>query len=149
MFISSYNTYNDISNLQKNNKNKSDRKGSVFTQYRQKSIKTFNNNALYIKPISYLYSSKTFNNKYRLQEQNSQKSQIKFTKLTSISHARDAYEESSKIYSFFKSTNISINQTPKINKNLPQELKKLKTENLRHTMLDTYIENDKYYKITA
>ena len=149
MFISSYNTYNGISNIKKNNNNKSSEKYSSFNLYNPESTKAFKKSTLYVKPISYLYDSKTFNNKYRLQKQDNPKNQIKFAKLTSLSDAKSAYEESSKIYSFFKTTNININQTPKIDKRLPEEIQRLKIKNLHRIMLNTYIENDNYYKITA
>ncbi|MDQ7059897.1 MAG: hypothetical protein Q9M43_01665 [Sulfurimonas sp.] len=72
-----------------------------------------------------------------------------FTQQNSLINSKGAYEGNSKMFSLFKLPSTSLNQTPSFEKTLPQEPKEVKELNMRHKMVNTYIANDNYYKVTA
>jgi len=150
MFVSSYNTYANISNLQKNSSVKTKEKKSDFSSFSSKYTKTLPLALADIKnkPVLSLYNSRTYSNKYKLQEQTQNSNQLIFNKIKSIKNANRAYTENSKVYYSF-SKHISLDQTPKIDKKLSPNIQKSKINITRHTMVNTYIQNDNYYKITA
>ena len=113
-------------------------------------------------PIDYVSTPLLLKNK---QEIESQKQQLqkspdkelvktkntltKFTAPNSLLNAKSAYESNSIMFSLFQKPNATLNQTPKIDETLALKTQEAKENNLRHLMVNTYIANDNYYKITA
>ena len=53
------------------------------------------------------------------------------------------------MFPIIKKPAFTLSQTPKIDEKLPLDVQEAKEKTLRHTMLNTYISNDNYYRITA
>jgi hypothetical protein len=150
MFVSSYNTYATVNNSPKVNKkdNVESKESSFASNLSTKTIspaRTTEN-----LPVNYISDYKILSNQQKL-DQNSQKTQEekKYSKINASVNAKDAYSENSKMFSFLLEPKASLDQTPKVNEKLPDDLQDAQEQNLRHTMVNTYIANDNYYKITA
>jgi hypothetical protein len=65
--------------------------------------------------------------------------------------AEQAYSEGVKKFAFaLRNTKVTtIDQTPKIDTTLPNEIQELKESKLRHKMVNTYLSNDRYYQLTS
>jgi len=159
MFVSSYNTYISTNSSEKTSKGKLQgaQNTSSYTPKKEEVTSTEpKNKAL---AIDYVASSKTFNNKLKIelqqrQLQNQSDTQTaktkdltsKFTNINSLESAKQAYNDNAKIFSLFKLPQPTLDQTPKIDKRAPSDIQE---KNLRDLMVNTYIQNDKYYQITA
>ena len=44
---------------------------------------------------------------------------------------------------------VTLSQTPSIDKKQSLDIQKIQEKNLRQTMVNTYLANDKYFQITA
>jgi hypothetical protein len=151
MFVSSYNTYINTSSSDKTNQRD--------TKTRKDESKTFNMGLMgssILKqhtstklPIDYISNPKSFSNQRKLQEQTKNQDEIKFKKLTNIKSAKSAYAENSTMFSFIRKPMSTLNQAYIIDKRLPKDIQELKEQNLRYTMVNTYLANDNYYRITA
>ena len=53
------------------------------------------------------------------------------------------------MFSLFQKPHATLDQTPKLENTIPKEPSDIKELNMRHKMVNTYIANDNYYKITA
>ncbi|MBC8236816.1 MAG: hypothetical protein H8E76_01170 [Helicobacteraceae bacterium] len=165
MFVSSYSTYIQSDFSSKESKQKLEKSGSASQDFSSKLAQTstpasgFASSSI---PIDYISRSQTHHNKQELEFQKEQlknpdNKEAKATKETlntfashnSLSSARNAYEASNKMYSLFPKQSITINQTPKMDTNLPQEAYEAKDSAMKHTMVNTYISNDNYYRLTA
>jgi len=169
MFVSSYNTYISTVATNKHTREKEvDSKSSTSQSSKVFEIPKTELQALSNLPVDYILKSKTFNNKLELkrqefelanpQKQDSPQTQVKnnsqitsflskeflFTK--TILSAKKAYEDNSKTFSLIKVPGNTQDQTPKIDTRLPIDEQELQ---MRHTMVNTYIDNDRYYKVTA
>ena len=164
MFVSSYNTYVQTDTSLKNSKQRLEKGDSGSSSFNEKlTQKTpFTNLSNSNIPIDYISKSQAHANKQELEFQKEQlkspdNTSSKETKNTlntfsahnSLTSAKNAYENTNKVYSVFPKQSLSIDQTPKMDKNLPQEAQEAKELTMRHTMVNTYISNDKYYQITA
>lgn len=150
MFVSSYNTYVNVNNSQRIEKKDTPQKqGESFAQ--TLSSKTVPSLSLAPQlPVNYISNYKALSNQQKLQQDTEQhKEKTKFTKINATVSAKEAYTDNSKIFSFLVRPKATLDQTPKIDKKLPQEIKEIKENNLRHTMVNTYLANENYYKITA
>ncbi|MCD6432478.1 MAG: hypothetical protein J7L21_00410 [Sulfurimonas sp.] len=139
MFVSSYNTY-----IHTNSSTSTAKERSEKVRYTQSSLNLdiSQNGVLKPKsgknlPINYISSYKAFSNKQKLQNPLRDKSTITYNKIAIKKNAETAYEEGSKIFSLSKKPHIALSQTPKAE------------SNLRHTMVNTYIANDRYYQISV
>jgi len=140
MLVSSYNMYIDnVSTQRTQNKKSSVLKTStkpffVEAQSKAQTKSISLNNSL---PINYISKYKILNNRQALQRQElaANTPKMKFTKISSINNAQVAYGENSKMFSLFIKPKPTLNQTPK--------------SALKNTMINTYIANENYYKITA
>lgn len=144
MFVSSYNTYIGTNANEKINKPNFDsqktqnksfanslQSSSILVAYDSKNI-----------PINYISNYKSFYNKQKLQDnQEKTKDELEFKKISDFKNAKISYENNSNLFSFMRVPKSSINQTPKINQ--------VNILNVRHTMVNTYLANDKYYQISA
>jgi len=165
MFVSSYSTYvqPDLSSkesrqrVQKSSELANNFKDSLESKSALKS--DFKTSPI---PLDYISKAQTHSNKQELEFQkkaleNPQNTTEKETKNllnklhshNALSYAKNAYENSSKVFSVYTKQNTTLDQTPKINDYFPQEAKEAKEASLRFTMVNTYIENEKYYQVTA
>lgn len=152
MFVSSYNTYITTNASEKSSAQRLEKKlplseSSFESKLEEQSpLESKNTQNL---PINYISNYKAFSNKQKMQESFEDKSSTKFTKVNNLNSAKEAYGENSKMFSLFLEPKLTQNQTTQIDKALPQELQLLQEKQLRHTMVNTYLSNDKYFQITA
>jgi len=153
MFVSSYSTYvqpNTSDQTTRQRVEKLNDKSKSFESSLEKNLSAtdFKSSNL---PIDYVSNNKVLRNKQFLEDQSQQfnGTQNKFSTQNSLINAKDAYENNSKMFSLFKKPHAVLNQTPNIENTLPKEPKDIKELNMRNLMVNTYISNDNYYKITA
>lgn len=163
MFVSSYNTYIQTNTSSKSEKQRiEDAKSEVsfsskLLRQPKQELSSFES-----VPVDYLLKGKSFKNKLEAQKQTQEfqdlesselNRQDKITKtLTSqqtMQNAKIAYKDNSKIFSLMRKPLTTLDQTPKIDSKLPKNIQELKEKNMKMVMVNTYIQNDKYYKITA
>ena len=155
MFVSSYSTYvsaNHADKLKKKKKSSSASK-SFATKLEQPTSSNFQKAPS--NPVNNQYSKNTFSVQQKIYNQQHQtNTQVeqnlnKFNGKNSLINAQNAYVSNSKMFSLIKTPNITLNQTPSLDNTLPKEPKDIKELNMRHKMVNAYIANDTYYKITA
>jgi len=104
-------------------------------------------------PVNYISNYKVLSNQQKLQEQtegftqNSDKT--KFQKISSMSNAQSAYTENSQPFSLLMKPKPTLSQTPKTELRFTKEGQSAQESTLKATMVNTYIANDNYYRITA
>ncbi|MDD2652653.1 MAG: hypothetical protein PHX44_06350 [Sulfurimonas sp.] len=151
MFVSSYNTYVQTDNTNKSRDFKANefKKESFFLSEAASNEPAFaprNEKSL---PIDYISNYKSFQNQQKLQEQLQGQDRFTLKGLNVLADAKNAYEESAKKFSLAKKPTLALDLTPKIDITLPQETKEAKVKTLRHVMINTYVANENYYRITA
>lgn len=152
MFVSSYSTYISSSNVEKNDKYKTRESASSTSQstsfedilHSDVTSKTTLSEPLF---TNYIASYRFLTSKEKFQQDFS--NTLEYKKLNTQNSAKNAYEESTKPFSYFKSTAFTFDLTPKIDKNEPKEIQASKEKALRKSMINTYMANDNYYKITS
>ena len=162
MFVSSYSTYISTNPSQRTDKSRSEGEKS-FSSLIPKTLDVnsvkFSNLAI---PVDYISKSQAFSNQLELElqkrELNNQdknglgetkKSITEFSNTKMIQNFKQAYSDNSKIFSLFKIPHATQDQTPKIDKKLPDDVQEIAKQALRDAMLNTYIQNDRYYQLTA
>ena len=106
-------------------------------------------------PIDYISKNVVLHNKQELEKQQSklkdstEEKVSRFSGKNSMINAKSAYERNAKMFSLFNIPQVALNQTPSLQNSLPTEPMDIKELNMRHTMVNTYIANDNYYKVTA
>lgn len=151
MFVSSFNTYigTNSSNKSENYRDR-DFKGDAdsFGGELSKStiLKPYTDKSF---PVDYVTNYKYFNNRQKIEEQLQNQNGEELKKLNTLNNAKVAYEENTKMFSLLKKPTLTLSQTPKIDEKLPRDAQEAKEKSLRHTMVNTYLENDKYYRVTA
>lgn len=157
MFVSSYSTYLHTNNTQNTQKQ---------LQEREKQNDSFASRLTHKKPstshpstsnaIDYIAKNSAFWQKLELQRQKDESLGKDFLEKAKafegqkkLSNAKQAYHESVKFFPLTSKQIISVDQSPKIDKKLPNEIKEIKEKLMRNLMVSTYIANDNYYKITA
>ena len=147
MFVSSYNTYIHTNTTSKTNGHKS---GGDSKSFSSKLDHTSQIAASTIKntPIDYIDNSKVFNNRQKLQ-QNIESSQEllnvnKFNSESTLKNAKIAYTTNSVMFSLVAKPKPALSSSIsnfRVNKTLlPQE---------KLSAINTYLLNDRYYRITA
>ena len=156
MFVSSYKTYVNTTatqRVQKEREDSSKTKSSSFENRLNKINSETPNSVQAAKaqlPVNYISNYKSLNNQQKLQQETAQDfSKTKFTKISTVNSAQIAYTNNSKIFSFYREPKVTLDQTPKLDKKLSTEALKGQEKTLRHQMINTYIANENYYKITA
>ncbi len=151
MFVSSFSTYINTESTNRAKQERVQENKSTAESFETKLLsKTVQNVATSPKfPINYISNYKALNNQQKLQENPQNSEKTKFAKLEAEVEAKHAYSDNSKIFSLILAPRATLDQTPKINKELPKNIQDIKENNLRHTMLNTYIANESYYRITA
>lgn len=151
MYVSSFSTYINTDSSIKAQKSRLENTKSSEVSFQTtllaKSVKNVNTSAEL--PINYISNYKALNNQQKLQENTPNASKEKFVKLEAAASAKNAYSDNSKIYSLILAPRVTLDQTPKIDKRFSQNTQAIQESNLRHTMINTYISNESYYKITA
>ena len=149
MYISSFNTYvNTDSTTGTHNNRVQERRNSTELFETKRLSKTVKNVDISPKfPINYISNYKALNNQQKLQENPQNSEKTKFLKLEA--EAKNAYSDNSKIFSLMLPPRATLDETPKIDKKLPESIQDIKEKNLRDIMINTYISNENYYRITA
>lgn len=161
MFVSSYNTYISSNSTDKTAKvvqerERGDKSSFASKLFAKSSISTENLKNL---PINYISSNTALANKQELdyQRMDQKNTALKDTKeltemlskQSTLSSAKSAYLDNSKMFSFLQKPKVTLSQTPQIDSRQDNSTQDIEEKNLRHTMVNTYLENDKYYQITA
>ncbi len=145
MFVSSFNTYISDINLKKarqNTQKAKDAEKSDFSLNLQKNQQVLTSTFDAKTPINYISNYKSFANKQKLQDKQHTKKPIdRFSKINKMQNAKTSYEVNSKKFSLLRVPHMTLNQVQKSEEKLPIKL--------QQKMVNTYIANDKYYKITA
>ncbi len=156
MFVSSYHTFFNINSSTKTSKDKSDssldRVKSFKNILTNSSTKDLANKKQ--TPINYISKGQVQYNKtiIELQEKklnNTQNSNFKksiestkkFSNTLTVKTATISYKENTKKFYIMKKPNVALEQTTKEINNM------FKT--LRHNIVNTYLDNDNYYKLQA
>ncbi len=151
MFVSSYNTYinpNSSDKVQKSREEESKKSSDSFSsKLLTKPAQNLSESSNL--PINYVSNYKVLNNQQKLYEETQNKSKENFTKINALTNAKDAYSNNSKIFSLLIKPRATLDQTPQVDKRMPVNAQEGKAKSLRHAMINTYIANDNYYKITA
>jgi len=152
MFVSSYNTYIDTTTRRTQNE-KSDAPKKASSSFESKLLQpTPKNVVLESKlPLNYISNYKALNNQQKLQEQELTKNpaKMKFSKISSMNSAHVAYGDNSKMFSLILRPKQTIDQTPKLDKNLPTKAQEIQSDFMKAKMINTYVSNENYYRITA
>lgn len=159
MYVSSYNTYIAASKISEQTELKKTEKGretSPFTLETKSETPFLKPSAL---PVDYVAKNSGFWQKYELQrqmqEQQKQGEKLQdatglFSKISTLQHAKDVYANPLKTFSLYPKPHAkAIDQTPKIDERLSPQAHEFKELQMRRTMVNTYVANDTYYKITA
>jgi len=152
MFVSSYSTYIDTTTKRtQNERSESAKKPSV--SFESKLLQTTPKDVLLGSKFSlnYISNYKALNNQQKLQDKEltQNPAKMKFSKISAMSSAQVAYGDNSKMFSLILRPKQTIDQTPRVDKNLPQEAQKLQGNIMKQQMINTYVANENYYRITA
>ncbi len=153
MFVSSYSTYIDTNRTSKSQESKKEqqisKEESSFAQKLNATPTKLHTQTLNL-PINYVSNYKVLHNQQKLQQdmqQNMQK--LKFSKMKTFTNAQVAYSDNTKMFSLLIKPRATLNQTPRIDKKMPLQAQEAKTSLMKHQMVNTYIANENYYRITA
>lgn len=156
MFVSSYTTHIQTNNSQKVTKQEFNKEASSSKSFSSQLSQALPQNSSHEKPsipVDYISKALVLNNKQELENKKStdttQDNLEKFTLRSSLQSAKEAYEGNSKMFSLVTVPKIALNQTPSVENTLPPEPKDIKELHMRHQMVNTYISNDNYYRVTA
>jgi len=151
MYVSSFNTYLNTESSTKMQQNRiQESKNSVEsfkTKLLSKTVKNVDTSPKF--PINYISNYKALSNQQKLQDNLQSSEKSKFLKLEANIVAKKAYSDNSKIFSLILPPSATLDQTPRIDQRLPQHIQDLKEKNLRHTMINTYMSNENYYRVTV
>ena len=159
MYVASYNTYIAPLNVSEQTEFKKTEKGRESSTF---ALET-KPDAPFLKPstlpVDYVAKNSGFWQKYELQRQmqEQQKQGEKFqdatqlfTRASTLQHAKEVYTHPLKTFSLYPKPHAkAIDQTPKIDERLSPQAHEFKELQMRRTMINTYVANDTYYKITA
>ncbi len=164
MFVSSYGTYITTNASQKSAKvdNQSAKSDSKLfaTQLAQKtpskSLLSFATPVNYVKQSNAPYNKELLRSQQEQEKKNVESdfkkataSTQKFSANLTLNSAKVAYTENSTLFSFLRKPQSTLEQTPKIDRDEPQNVQELQERNVRRAMVNAYVENDRYYQITA
>ncbi len=151
MFVSLYSTYVNTSNPNKNSDLKNSDSKNNDNSFKDSFLDTKTPNSYSNKnlPINYISNYKVFHNQQKLQEHSTNQNEFTLKQLNTLKSAKIAYEENTKMFSIVKKPSPALSYLPKIDEKLSPEIKEAKEKNLRYAMVNTYMENDKYYRIAS
>lgn len=156
MFVSSYSTY-----IQTNTENKNVRQReaassntSTFSTKLYEEVPPELNTRASL-PVDYIAKNNNFYTKLFLaknqDEQSNQTTELthKYIDQTTLQDAKKAYTQTPKMPSLFRDTFLSFDKTPLVESKPAPATQEFKNAKMRKLMINTYIANDNYYKITA
>ena len=164
MFVSSYSTFIQTNDSQKTAKNRVEKPSSDAKDFSVKLKENIGHVAYKTSniPINHISQSQVFNNKQELDSQtkklqdknnkttNTTKEMIsKFNGKSSLMNLSSTYTSNTTMFSLMRKPHTAFDQTPHIEKTLPEEPKDIKELNMRHKMVNAYIANENYYRVTA
>jgi len=157
MFISSYMTYIDPSRTKRLQDQREETTKEPAGSFASKPSKTTNQELILSKklPLSYISNYKTLYTKQRLMAQLEHKNmpqdfaKMKFTKINAQASAQLSYTQNSTMFSLLSKPKATLSQTPQHNKHLPEQAQKQKEHIVRAAMINTYVANENYYRLTA
>ena len=157
MFVSSYTTFIDTSVTKRIQNDKNDLERKPSEPFSKHLIEPKGKDVILSKnlPLNYISNYKALSNKLAIEQQiqgrdeREIKAKIKFTKLSAQSGAQHSYVENSKMFPLRALPKPTLDQTPKLDKKLPLEAQKTQEGILKNLMVNTYIANENYYRITA
>jgi hypothetical protein len=154
MYVSSYNTYVSTNSSEKTQRNQTQNTKESSSNFSSKLSlstpqKSLSQHTQQL-PVNYISNYKSLNNQQRLQEDFNKNTQTKkFTKIATMQSAKNAYSENSVLFASLRVPKITLSQTPTVDKKLSLKAQEAQKNALKHTMVNTYIANENYYKITA
>lgn len=157
MFVSSYSTFIGTNTVDKTQKEK---QASTYSekQYRfarqqakQNPLSEPHGLSKQELPLNYISDFKVLSNQQKLQQsaQSQQKTKSQEIKGFTLQKAQSAYEENSTLFTSKRKPKITLDQMPLLNTSLPQSSYSAQEKILKYKMVNTYIANDNYYKVTA
>jgi hypothetical protein len=143
MFVSAYSTFVRTENTN-NVKDRSQKSDGAQKSFELKSTKNILPKTKSVEnlPLNYISNYKALCNKQKFQEQLKNDNTTKYTLIKTKKDAKTAYENSSNNFYISKKPHAIIDQGI-INDT------KLQETNLKQSMINVYISNDKYYQINA
>lgn len=150
MFVSSFTTYTVPTITQKAQSTTPEKEKDYGSRFKEKL--SFNKNEYnkvnsenHLKlPLDYVSTPKTLQNHYRLQQHLKENEQIKYKKMQTLTTAKSEYIQNSTIFPLILKPKPFVLKQTQQNPQL-----ELKNSTLKAKMINTYIENENYYKITA
>ena len=151
MFVSSYSTYIGANSQDKINQRTVTDKKSDSKLFSTNLLEAVSNKPTIYQnlPIDYVFNYKSFNTQQKLQEQVKTPIELEFQKIKNIKSAKSAYEDNTKVFSLFTKPTVTLQPTTQKSTHIPQDIQELKDNKMRHIMVNTYLANDNYYRVTA
>jgi len=156
MFVSSYSTYIQTGAANKNIRQKDteyENRSALSSKLYEKNTPALSSGAPFA--VDYIAKNNNFYTKLFLEknqdEQSAQTKELthKFIDQSTLQDAKKAYTQLPKMSSFFRETFIAFDKTQTVASKSSQETQESKDTATRKLMIDTYIANDNYYKISA
>lgn len=156
MFVSAYSTYIQTDSTNKNIRQKDaeyQNRSAFSSKLYEKSMPALSNGASLT--VDYIAKNNNFYTKLFLEkhqdEQSAQTKELthKFIDQSTLQDAKKAYTQMPKMSALFRETFMALDKTDSAASKPSQETQELKDVKMRKLMINTYIANDNYYKITA
>ncbi|MBA3026836.1 MAG: hypothetical protein FP820_10620 [Sulfurimonas sp.] len=156
MFVSSYSTYIQTNTNDKNVKQKDvgyGKDSGFSSKLLKESVADTAKNASL--PVDYIARNNNFYTKLFLEkhqdEQSAQTKELthKFIDQSTLQDAKKAYTQAPKMTSLFRETFLALDKTQLAEVKPSQNTQDFKDAKMRKLMINTYIANENYYKITA
>jgi len=157
MFVSTYTTYINTNSTDRAQKERLDSQRDLSSRFELKKelpAQTQTSLVQQVKtqlPVDYISNYKVLNNQQKLQDNTQTKTEekTKFTKIITLNNAKNAYSENSILFASLMKPKVTLSQTPSLDYKLAEDSFGAQESILKHKMINTYIANENYYKITA
>ena len=151
MFISSYATYVNTNATEKQDRQRLDTQNKVSKTFSSVLTKNTPVQAYNPKnfPINYISNYKSLNNQQKLEQQVNNENTSKVQNLKDFTGAKLAYQSNTVMFSLVKQPRVALSQKSSISEVYPQNIQDIKENNLKNKMVNIYLENDRYYQVTA
>ena len=151
MFVSSYTTYINPSVSEKNTKERLEQNKESFTNFNAKtSLFDADTSKALLSitkklPLDYISEYKVMHNQQKLhfEPKPLAEEKSKFTKMFTLQSAQEAYIQNSTLFVTSRKQGASLQMRHS------EELEGAHKDVLKRKMINTYIQNDQYYKLTA
>lgn len=156
MFVSSYSAYIQTNSDNKNIKNRDvshANSSNYSSKVYEENLPKSSNKASFA--VDYIAKNNSFYTKLFLEKNQDEQSEQtknlthKFIDQNTLQDAKKAYTQVPKMASFFRETFMALDKTLQVEPKFTQSSQNLKEAKMRKLMINTYIDNDNYYKITA